>query len=107
MQNQEQEREKLIEEDVPLVRKKIKTKKYAYEGTGFDEKNIVGECLEDVGLEKGEETMGRGKRKKRRTKKYAESEEDITDLWMVRRRCEVKLFKLRPITSNSSPSGKM
>ena len=41
MQNQEQEREKLIEEDVPLVRKKIKTKKYAYEGTGFDEEKLI------------------------------------------------------------------
>ena len=87
MQNQEEERKKLTEKDVPLVlrsqskRKKRKTKKYADEYRTFDIvqyiQYIEEEGLKDVNLEKGLEDIGGGKREKRKKKKY--ENEKITD----------------------------
>ena len=77
MQNREEERKKLTEKEVPLVRsqskrKKRKTKKYADEYTTFDIvqyiQYIEEEGLEDVKLETGWEDIGGGKRGKRKKK---------------------------------------
>ena len=81
MQNQEEERKKLTEKDLPLVRsqskrKKRKTKKYADEYTTFDIVQYI-QYIEDVNLEKGLEDIGGGKREKRKKKKY--ENEKITD----------------------------
>ena len=102
MQNQEEERKKLTEKDLPLERsqskrKKRKTKKYADEYTTFDIvqyiQYIEEEGLKDVDLEKGSEDIGGGKREKRKKKKYENEElsddyesvdqEDLEDILSV------------------------
>ena len=87
MQNQEQERDKLTEDDVPrkrsqLKRKKRKTTKYEDEAATNDEEHIEEEGLEvavkDVrNVKKGEEEIGEGER--RRKAKRFDDEEDVDE----------------------------
>ena len=75
MQNQEQERDNLTGDDVPRIRsqlkgKKRRTTKYEHEATTDDEEGIEEEGLElpvkDMkGVEKSEEEMGGGKRRRK------------------------------------------
>ena len=93
MQNQEQERDNLTEDDVPrirsqLKRKKRRTTKYEDEATTDDEEGIEEEGLEvavkDVkGVEKGEEEM-RGEKRRRKAKRFEDEdtnddEEDVSE----------------------------
>ena len=87
MQNQEQERDRLTGDDVPRIRsqprrKKRRVSKYEDEATTDEEEGIEEEGLEvavkDVkGVEKGEEEMGDGKR--RRKAKRFDDEEDVDE----------------------------
>ena len=89
MQNQEQERDNLTGDDVPrirsqLKRKKRRTTKYEHEATTDDEEHIEEEGLElpvkDMkGVEKSEEEMGGGKRR-RKAKRFEDGEEaDVSE----------------------------